>query len=903
MPNSTNLPIEASPQINDWIFSGRGNLPGSERRPTLSGVLALFKVSFDGYYQSINANLTSLASVPSTVFGRSLLTTTDASGVRSVIGAGTSSFDGVYSSLSGIPSSFVPSAHTHLWSEINSTPTTLLGYGITDPVVKSSQSYENPTWITSLAYSKLTGAPSLAPVATSGSYADLTGVATIDDLLPSQSGNSGRYLTTNGATASWSQLSAGGDMVKSVYDQNDDGIIAIPQGGTGSSSASGARTALGLGTASTLNAPAAGNAAIGEVVKGDDARLSDARAPLAHTHPASDIDDSTTAGRAMLVAASAAAQRTLLSLGTAALSATGDFATSAHVHATATVSVSGFISAADKTKLDGISSGATVNATDSQLRDRSTHTGAQASSTISDFNSSSRAQLEAMLIAGANISLTPSGSGDTRTVSVSTTADMIRIIYDPDLDGIISLSQGGTGSSTAEGARTALGLGALATLTSVNNSNWSGVSLSISNGGTGSSDAATARINLGCGGAETLGRPVGSTPATSTEAVTGQDPRLTDSRTPAAHAASHGPGSSDPIKLDDLALPDDNTDLNANTTRHGLCPKFPGGTSNFLREDGSFANPSASSTPPGGTPGKVQYNNAGAFGGADSVGIENGVLRLEDANTPISPAVGGISLFSSSYSGLSLPVILRPLGISTPLQVGFHENSIFCLTPSNGTTAPSTIGGVLTTAATISHQKTIASANRWQATRRTRFSTSTTAGNASGMRTAYTQWYRGNAPGFGGFWFRAQFGMNINLNGGQKFIGLCASTSALAGEPSALVNMIGVGYDSTDVSTGNWFFMRNDGTGVATKVDLGSTQAARNTTHGYDLIMYLSPNSSQVFVKIVNLHTGVNVLIANYTTDIPDVNVGLAFKAEVRNGAQAAADNLETSKVYIESDY
>ena len=40
---------------------------------------------------------------------------------------------------------------------------------------------------------------------------------------------------------------------------------------------------------------------------------------------------------------------------------------------------------AAKTKLDGIATGATANATDAQLRDRSTHTGTQTAATISDF--------------------------------------------------------------------------------------------------------------------------------------------------------------------------------------------------------------------------------------------------------------------------------------------------------------------------------------------------------------------------------------------------------------------------------------------------------------------------------------------------------------------------------------
>ena len=63
------------------------------------------------------------------------------------------------------------------------------------------------------------------------------------------------------------------------------------------------------GTAAALNVPAAGDAASGEVVKGNDSRLNDARTPTAHTHPSTGISDSTAAGRALLTAASAAEQR------------------------------------------------------------------------------------------------------------------------------------------------------------------------------------------------------------------------------------------------------------------------------------------------------------------------------------------------------------------------------------------------------------------------------------------------------------------------------------------------------------------------------------------------------------------------------------------------------------------
>lgn len=52
------------------------------------------------------------------------------------------------------------------------------------------------------------------------------------------------------------------------------------------------------------------------------------------------------------------------------------------------------------------------------------------------------------------------------------------------------------------------------------------------------------------------------------------------------------------IKLDDLATPDDNTDLDASTSRHGLLLKLGGGTTNFLRADGTWAAPAGGTTFP-----------------------------------------------------------------------------------------------------------------------------------------------------------------------------------------------------------------------------------------------------------------------------------------------------------------
>jgi len=67
-----------------------------------------------------------------------------------------------------------------------------------------------------------------------------------------------------------------------------------------------------------------------------------------------------------------------------------------------TTTLAGLQSATDKTKLDGIAAGATANSTDAQLRDRSTHTGTQAISTITGL----QAELDAITLAIGDISTT-----------------------------------------------------------------------------------------------------------------------------------------------------------------------------------------------------------------------------------------------------------------------------------------------------------------------------------------------------------------------------------------------------------------------------------------------------------------------------------------------------------------
>jgi hypothetical protein len=89
------------------------------------------------------------------------------------------------------------------------------------------------------------------------------------------SGYAGLDATGKVPTAQLPTSTAGGDMLKSVYDTNNNGIVDTCDTIVSS-------RVTGLGTAAVVNVPASGNATATQAVLGNDSRLTDNRTPIPH---------------------------------------------------------------------------------------------------------------------------------------------------------------------------------------------------------------------------------------------------------------------------------------------------------------------------------------------------------------------------------------------------------------------------------------------------------------------------------------------------------------------------------------------------------------------------------------------------------------------------------------------
>ena len=304
----------------------------------------------------------------------------------------------------------------------------------------------------------------------------------------------------------------------------------------------------------------------------------------------------------------------------------------------------------------------------------------------------------------------------------------------------------------------------------------------------------------------------------------------------------------------------------------GLVPASGGGTTNFLRADGTFAAPGGGGTP-GGSSGEVQYNNGGAFAGAADVEIEGGQMRLPAIATPSVPAAGGVKVFGKDMGNAPWPHFLAPDGVVPwPVQPYIGDGRFYAWLPIVGGTTASLIGWPAQSVNGTSTTAAIGTGNRRTNAQRMEFLvTAASTGACAHFRIAQAGFgVNGSAAWEGGFrgLMHGAPATGCSNASHRFFMGLGDSLAMSDVDPSSQTQVVGIGYDSADA---NLQFMHNDASGTCTKIDLGASFAKPTTDRSvwYRLRLYAPPGTTRLLCyEVTNLETGA-VAVGAVTTNLP----------------------------------
>lgn len=349
----------------------------------------------------------------------------------------------------------------------------------------------------------------------------------------------------------------------------------------------------------------------------------------------------------------------------------------------------------------------------------------------------------------------------------------------------------------------------------------------------------------------------------------------------------------------------------------GLAPASGGGTTNFLRADGTWAAPAGGGGGSGDVvgPASATDNAIARFDSTTGKLIQNsgatladdGMLSLPAIASPSAPASGFTSLFGSTFAGsLTRPGYRNDLGASPRfMQEDLSNGTMALFIPAGGTTT-SLVGwatGSVGTATTAN----IASGSVRGRTQRIEYLQGTASTTATAnFRHTSLRWSVGGASSWeGGFRYSAIWGTATGASVATHR-GRCGlwSTGAAASdsEPSAQVDWVGMAWDAADT---NVQFMHNDSTGTCTKIDLGSSFPVPSTDRGdtYKLEMYSPPGPTQaVYYSVTRLESGA-VATGVVTTNLPSTSTILTHQCVMSVGGTSSIIGIMVGTTYIHSEF
>jgi len=331
-------------------------------------------------------------------------------------------------------------------------------------------------------------------------------------------------------------------------------------------------------------------------------------------------------------------------------------------------------------------------------------------------------------------------------------------------------------------------------------------------------------------------------------------------------------------------------------------PSQTGNSGKYLTTDGSalsWATVGGGGGTPGGSNTQVQFNNAGAFGGASNVKIVSGNLTLADAAFPSAPSASHTTVFMDTMANRSLVGSIGSDGTHFDFQPALFNSTTYLWLAGTGTTLAINWGtsytarnnGTNAAQATPTKASTSAITSMNRAT----FSTGTTATGASGIQSSATNAFIGNAANLGGFFFFARFALEARSGTHRLFVGLSENNATLNAQPSTLNNTLGIGLDSAD--TNLQFMIRN--TVTSTKID---TTIAADTTTIYDFYMYCVPNGTTIYFELRNALTNAVLKTSSESSNLPANTVFMYMQSHIQSVTGTTAKLLALNRMYLESN-
>lgn len=272
------------------------------------------------------------------------------------------------------------------------------------------------------------------------------------------------------------------------------------------------------------------------------------------------------------------------------------------------------------------------------------------------------------------------------------------------------------------------------------------------------------------------------------------------------------------------------------------------------------------------------------------------------SESPAQPSADNLRLYGKKLASRMMAAFKSSLEVDQLLQTYIGDGQSSLWLANNGTTSLTTIGASTATTAGTATNAGVALTSKVQSINAVEFLVTTASTTAvASFRYTATQWVRGNTVS-GGFFFhmRCAPATGASNTSMRYFMGMRVATAAPTDvEPSTTVNCIGFGWDSADT---NCQIFTNDGSGTATKTDLGASWPVPVTDRAamYDLFIFAPANNSSVYVTVIDLADG-KAYSNSFSADIPSQTTYLTPTSYASVGGVSSVVGIRFASCFIEA--